>query len=89
MQKTTFQCFLITDGGNTFAVINYIDINLKPIRNLPISIGYRYKDAFVKNSFTNQKGAFKMSFIPGNGGNIFTSMLIKERAIFGTLFNKG
>lgn len=30
-----------------------------------------------------------MSFIPGNGGNIFTSMLIKERAIFGTLFNKG
>ncbi|XP_055997522.1 uncharacterized protein LOC125648181 [Ostrea edulis] len=67
-QKVTFQCFLITDGENTFTVINYIDVDLKPIRNRKISIGYRYKQFVAKNSFTNQKGAFRMSVVPGNRG---------------------
>ncbi|XP_055997524.1 uncharacterized protein LOC125645548 [Ostrea edulis] len=67
-KKVTFQCFLITDGENTFTVINYIDVNLKPILNREISIGYRYKQFFTKNLFTNQKGAFNMSKIRGNRG---------------------
>ncbi|XP_048727085.2 uncharacterized protein LOC125645542 [Ostrea edulis] len=67
-QRVTFQCFLITDGDNTFTVINYIDVDLIPIRNRNISIGYRYKQFVTKNSFTNQKGAFKMSVVPGNRG---------------------
>ena len=73
-QRVTFQCFLITDGDNTFAVINYMDINMAPIENFNISIGYRYKkDLFVKNSFTKQEGSFKMSLIPGNRG-IFSQL---------------
>ncbi|XP_055997519.1 uncharacterized protein LOC125645547 isoform X2 [Ostrea edulis] len=67
-QNVTFQCFLITDGENTFTVINYIDVDLKPISNRKISIGYRYKQFITKNSFTNQKGAFRMSVVPGNRG---------------------
>ncbi|XP_061189287.1 uncharacterized protein LOC133197327 [Saccostrea echinata] len=67
-KKVTFQCFLITDGENTFTVINYVDVDLKPIRNRKISIGYRYKQFFAKNSFTNRKGAFRMSVNPGNRG---------------------
>ncbi|XP_062601606.1 uncharacterized protein LOC134263292 [Saccostrea cucullata] len=67
-KKVTFQCFLITDGENTFTVINYVDVDLKPIGNRKVSIGYRYKKFFAKNSFTNRKGAFRMSVNPGNRG---------------------
>lgn len=59
---------IITDGENTFAVFNYIDVNLKPIRNLRISMGYRFRKFYARNSYSNQQAAFKMSSVPGNRG---------------------
>ncbi|XP_062579175.1 uncharacterized protein LOC134241103 [Saccostrea cucullata] len=67
-QKITVQCLLITDGENTFAVFNYLDVNLNPVKKLKIVMGYRYKKFLIKNPFSNQKGAFKMTSMPGNTG---------------------
>lgn len=68
LQTVTFQCLLITDGQSTFTVFNYIDVDLKPIRNKKITIGFQYKDSFEKNSFSQKNVAFKMSNVPGNRG---------------------
>ena len=74
LQTVTFQCLLITDGQSTFTVFNYIDVDLKPIQNKKITIGFQYKDSFEKNSFSHKNAAFKMSNIPGNRGkNILLS----------------
>nr|XP_022300335.1 uncharacterized protein LOC111108627 [Crassostrea virginica] len=67
-KTVTFQCLLITDGQSTFTVFNYIDVDLKPIRNKKITIGFQYKDSFEKNSFSQKNVAFKMSNVPGNRG---------------------
>ncbi|XP_061182283.1 mucin-like protein [Saccostrea echinata] len=67
-QRVTFQNLLITDGQSTFTVINYIDVNLKPIKKKQITIGYQYKKAYRKNSFSNKNAAFRMSKNPGNRG---------------------
>ncbi|XP_052721310.1 uncharacterized protein LOC128192563 [Crassostrea angulata] len=67
-QKITIQCLLITDAKNTFVVFNYIDVNLRPIKNLKISMGYRFRKFFSKNSYSNQQAAFQMSSVPGNTG---------------------
>ena len=68
LQTVTFQCLLITDGQSTFTVFNYIDVDLKPIQNKNITIGFQYKDSFEKNSFSQKNVAFKMSNVPGNRG---------------------
>lgn len=68
LQKITIQCLLITDAKNTFVVFNYIDVNLRPIKNLKISMGYRFRKFFSKNSYSNQQAAFQMSSVPGNTG---------------------
>ncbi|XP_061188876.1 mucin-like protein [Saccostrea echinata] len=67
-QIVTFQCLLITDGVNTFTVINYIDVNLKPIKNKKIVVGYRFQKIFTKNVLSNKHAAFQMSKNPGNRG---------------------
>ncbi|XP_062609554.1 uncharacterized protein LOC134271353 [Saccostrea cucullata] len=67
-QVVTFQNLLITDGMSTFTVINYIDVNLKPIKKKQITIGYQYKKEYRKNSFSNKNAAFRMSKNPGNRG---------------------
>ncbi|XP_062609556.1 uncharacterized protein LOC134271356 [Saccostrea cucullata] len=64
----TFQCLLITDGVSTFTVINYIDVNLKPIKRLKIIVGYRFQKIFTKNILSNKHSAFQMSQYPGNRG---------------------
>lgn len=68
LQKITIQCLLITDAKNTFVVFNYIDVNLRPIKNLKISMGYRFRNFFIKNSYSNQQAAFQMGSVPGNTG---------------------
>ncbi|XP_062605769.1 uncharacterized protein LOC134267580 [Saccostrea cucullata] len=67
-QLVTFQCLLITDGVSTFTVINYIDVNLKPIKRLKIIVGYRFQEIFTKNILSNKHSAFQMSQYPGNRG---------------------
>lgn len=68
LQKVTFQCYLISDGDNTFVVYNYVDVNLQPKKNRKISVGYRYNDIIVQNSFSNKDGVFRMTVMPGNRG---------------------
>ncbi|XP_062609553.1 uncharacterized protein LOC134271352 [Saccostrea cucullata] len=67
-QSVTFQCILITNGEDTFTVIYYIDVNLNPIKEKKITLGYQYKSFFVKNPFSNKDAAFQMSENPGNRG---------------------
>lgn len=67
-QKLSFQTLLVTDGENTFTIFNYINVNLPPINNVKISMGYRYKSFYTSNSYSNQKASFRMSAIPGNTG---------------------
>lgn len=73
----TFQCLLITDGQTTFTVFNYIDVDLNPIKDKKITIGYQYGTNFERNSLSNKDMAFKMSEIPGNRG-----MKIKKKIHF-------
>lgn len=67
-EKVTFQCYLISDGDNTFVVYNYVDVNLQPKKNRKISVGYRYNDIIVQNPFSNKNGVFRMTVMPGNRG---------------------
>nr|XP_022296650.1 mucin-like protein [Crassostrea virginica] len=67
-ERVTVQCLLITDGENTFTVMNYIDVNIKPIKNPKIAIGYRYQQFSLNNMYSLQKAACSMSDIPGNRG---------------------
>ncbi|XP_078333705.1 uncharacterized protein LOC111101935 [Crassostrea virginica] len=67
-KKVTFQCYIITDGENTFVVYNYVDINLRGKKKKQISIGYRYKNIIERNSFSNQPNVFRMTVMPGNTG---------------------
>ena len=69
-QKITVQCLLITDGENTFTVMNYIDVDLNPNTKQHISMGYRYKQFFENNMFSLEKGASRMSKNLGNRGRI-------------------
>lgn len=76
----TFQCLLITDGQSTFTVFNYIDVDLNPIKNKKIAIGYQYGTNFERNSLSNKDMAFRMSDIPGNRGmkTIFYNCFLKD-----------
>ncbi|XP_061188887.1 uncharacterized protein LOC133197060 [Saccostrea echinata] len=67
-KKVTFQCLLISDGDNTFTVMNYLDVNLQSIKERKIVIGYRYRSISKTNPFSLQEGAFTMSKNPGNRG---------------------
>uniref|UniRef100_A0A8W8NDF3 Fibrillin-1 n=1 Tax=Magallana gigas TaxID=29159 RepID=A0A8W8NDF3_MAGGI len=64
--KVSFQSLLVTDGENTFAIFNYMNVNIPPINNLKISMGYRFRNFYTSNSYTNQRASFRMSSIPGN-----------------------
>eukprot|EP00105_Crassostrea_gigas_P040596 XP_019924744.1 PREDICTED: uncharacterized protein LOC105332978 [Crassostrea gigas] len=66
--KVSFQSLLVTDGENTFAIFNYMNVNSPPINNLKISMGSRFRNFYTSNSYTNQRAAFRMSSIPGNTG---------------------
>ncbi|XP_062579994.1 protein eyes shut homolog, partial [Saccostrea cucullata] len=68
VDSVTFQCLLITNGEDTFTVINHIDVDLKPVLEKKITLGYQYKTFFVKNPFSNKDAAFQMSENPGNRG---------------------
>uniref|UniRef100_A0A8W8NAK6 Uncharacterized protein n=1 Tax=Magallana gigas TaxID=29159 RepID=A0A8W8NAK6_MAGGI len=65
-KTVTFQCLLITDGQSTFTVFNYIDVDLNPLKDKKIAIGYQYGTNFERNSLSNKDMAFRMSDIPGN-----------------------
>ncbi|XP_062605771.1 uncharacterized protein LOC134267581 isoform X2 [Saccostrea cucullata] len=67
-QLVTFQCLLITDGVSTFTVINYIDVNLIPIKGMKIVVGYRFQKIFTQNVLSNKLAAFQMTKYPGNRG---------------------
>lgn len=75
MQKITFQTFLISDGENTFAVYNYVDVNLPYKHGLKISVGYRFGNTIVQKRTAKDKSVFRMSDVPGNGGNSFKTYL--------------
>nr|XP_022292249.1 mucin-4-like isoform X6 [Crassostrea virginica] len=66
--KLSFQTLLVTDGENTFAIFNYMNVDILPINNLNIAMGYRFKSFYTSNSYTNKHAAFRMSAIPGNTG---------------------
>ncbi|XP_078330906.1 uncharacterized protein LOC111125451 isoform X2 [Crassostrea virginica] len=67
-QNVTVQAILITDGVNTFTMFYYLDVNLRVISGLDISIGYRFKRFYSNNPYSSQRGAFTLSQIPGNRG---------------------
>uniref|UniRef100_A0A8W8MTE0 Uncharacterized protein n=2 Tax=Magallana gigas TaxID=29159 RepID=A0A8W8MTE0_MAGGI len=67
-KKITFQTFLISDGENTFAVYNYVDVNLPYKHDLKISVGYRFGNTIVQKRTAKHKSVFRMSDVPGNGG---------------------
>lgn len=71
LQTITFQTFLISDGENTFVVYNYVDVNLPFKHGLKISVGYRFDNTIVQKRTPNDKSVFRMSDVPGNGGNDF------------------
>ncbi|XP_062615400.1 fibrillin-1-like [Saccostrea cucullata] len=67
-QNVTVQAILVTDGMNTFTMFYYIDVNLLFVNGLDISVGYRYRSFFTSNPYSCQRGAFRLSQIPGNRG---------------------
>lgn len=76
LQQITFQTFLISDGENTFAVYNYVDVNLPYKHGLRISVGYRFDNTIVQKRTSNDRSVFRMSDVPGNGSKLITYLQV-------------
>ena len=63
-----------------------MNVDILPINNLNIAMGYRFKSFYTSNSYTNKHAAFRMSAIPGNTGKEHYENLLPFLTFFGGIF---
>ncbi|XP_078334851.1 uncharacterized protein LOC111121476 isoform X3 [Crassostrea virginica] len=67
-KTVTFQTLVVSDGKNTFSITYYMNVDVIPMHNTNISIGYRYGLSREKNAYAWQTAAYRLSTVPGNTG---------------------
>ena len=63
-----------------------MNVDILPINNLNIAMGYRFKSFYTSNSYTNKHAAFRMSAIPGNTGKEHYENLLPFLTFLGGIF---
>ena len=74
----TFQTLVVSDGKNTFSITYYMNVDVIPMHNTYISIGYRYGLFREKNAYSWQTAAYRLSTVPGNTGTMMKIITITE-----------